>query len=360
MIRQGFMKKTILIVLILIFSSRAFKAQDIHFSQIYETPVALNPANTGFFNGYIRAIANYREQWASMGNAFKTLAISVDGGVYKSKRRKSFIGIGATVFSDRAGAANLSNTIGLINVAGILKTSKKSALSLGISGGFNSITANYNKLTFASQFDGNQIDPQQATLESVAYRNFTTTDIGVGMAYEYQSIKIDQDHDDKKMYRFGIAAHHLNRPAQEFGPGSTYRLPVRFVGMFTSHIDFEDTKFTITPAFVLQRQGKAFQYFTGTYVKYRVKMGTKVTGQKTENAIGFGLFYRSEDGLVPKISYDIGDFAVALSYDVNLSGYKAASRYMGGFEVALRYNILASSLFEARSEFRSSTSTTAE
>lgn len=353
------MKKTISVAFILLVFNFISNAQDIHFSQIYETPVALNPANTGFFNGYFRAIANYREQWASMGNAFKTIAVSVDGGVYKSKRRKSFIGIGATVFSDRAGAANLSNTIGLLNVAGIIKTSKKSALSLGISAGFNNVTANYSKLTFASQFDGNEIDPSRSSLESVAYRNYTTTDLGAGIAYEYQSVKTDQDHDDKMMFRIGLASHHLNRPVQEFGPGSAYRLPMRHVAMITSHIDFEDTKFTITPAFVFQSQGKASQFMTGTYVKYRVKMGTKVTGQKTENAIGFGLFYRSEDGLIPKLSYDFGDFSVALSYDVNLSGYKAASRYMGGFEVALRYNILASSLFEARSEFRSANSTSA-
>ena len=55
------------------------KAQDIHFSQLYETPLYLSPANTGFFNGYVRAIANYRNQWASMNNAFQTMAFSLDG-----------------------------------------------------------------------------------------------------------------------------------------------------------------------------------------------------------------------------------------------------------------------------------------
>lgn len=354
------MKKNILICLVLLLTLLASKAQDMHFSQIYETPVALNPANTGFYNGYFRASANYREQWASMGQAFKTIGISVDGGIYKSKRRKGFVGIGGTVFSDRAGAGNLSNTIALLNVSGIIKTSKKSAMSLGIYGGSNSTTANFSKLTYASQYDGNNIDPQQASLENVAFRNYTTTDLGAGFAYEYQSVKVDQDHDDKTIFRIGVAAHHINRPTQEFGPGSTYRLPVRYVGMFTSHFDFEDTKFSITPAFVLQKQGKAFQFVTGSFVKYRVKMGTKVTGQKTENAIGFGLFYRSDDGLIPKFSYEFGDFAVGLSYDVNLSGYKASSRYMGGFEVALRYNILAASLFEARSEYRSTNSSTSE
>ncbi len=336
--------------------AKSAKAQDMHFSQIYETPVALNPANTGFYNGYFRAIANYRQQWASMGNAFNTIAISLDGGLYKSKKRKGFVGLGLTLFNDRAGAANLNNTIALINVSGIIRTSKRSAMSLGLYGGPNITSANFNRLTYASQYDGNKIDPQQSSLENVAFRNYTTTDLGAGFAYEYQKVKTDQDHDDVSSFRLGMAVHHINRPLQEFGPGSNYKLPVRYVGMFTSHFDFEDTKFSITPAFVLQSQGKAYQYVTGTFVKYRVKMGTKVTGQKTENAFGIGMFYRSEDGLIPKLTYEMGDFAVGLSYDLNLSSYKAASRYQGGFEIALRYNVLASSLFEARSEFRAPSS----
>lgn len=66
-------------------SGVVMRAQDIHFSQIHETPLFLSPANTGFYNGYFRAIANYRNQWAAMNNAFQTGAISLDGGLFKSK-----------------------------------------------------------------------------------------------------------------------------------------------------------------------------------------------------------------------------------------------------------------------------------
>ena len=83
-----------------------------------------------------------------------------------------------------------------------------------------------------------------------------------------------------------------------------------------------------------------------------MKVGTKVTGQKTENAIGIGGFYRSKDAIIAKLIFETGDWVFFGSYDINISGYRAATRYAGGFEVGIRFNNLASSLFDSRSEFK--------
>lgn len=340
------------------------KAQDIHFSQISETPLLINPANTGFFPGYFRAIANYRNQWQSMGNAFQTMNLSVDAGLFKSKRRKAFLGIGMVLYRDVAGVAKLARTNALVNLSGLVKLSKKSVMCAGLYGGAIGNSANYKNLTYASQFNGNEIDPEADNGELNVYRNFTTTDFGAGIAYEVSSVKVDQDHDDVMKLRIGLAAYHINKPKQEFAPGSNYRLPVRWVGSLMSNVDFEDTRFTLTPSFVIQKQGKkdtlsnkvekirgAYEMVMGSFIKVRLATGTKVTGEKTQNCIGFGLFYRSKDALIPKLCLELGDYAFGLSYDVNISGYKSASKSRGGFEVSLRYNKLANSLFDTRSEF---------
>lgn len=106
---------------ILTFYGLFLRAQDIHFSQVYETPLLLSPANAGFFNGYTRAIINYRGQWASMGSPYRTFGLSLDGGLFKSKKNKAFMGMGLTVFRDAAGAARLSKTNALVNVSGLVK-----------------------------------------------------------------------------------------------------------------------------------------------------------------------------------------------------------------------------------------------
>ena len=338
-------------LLVLIFASD-LDAQDLHFSQITETPLFLSPANTGFYNGYFRASINYRNQWASMNNAFQTYALSIDGGLFKSKKRKAFLGMGFTLYRDQAGAAKLSTTTALLNISGLVKLSRHSVLSVGLAGGAAGTNANYSDLTFASQFNGNNYDPTAASGEKVVYRQFTTTDMGLGAAYEFSTSKIDQDHDDVSSFKLAFGAYHLNRPEQNYGAGSSYRLPIRFAYSFMSHFDFEDTKFSITPTLVYQTQGKAWEVIGGTYLKYRTRSGTKTTGTKTQNGLGIGLFYRVNDAIIPKLMYEAGDFAVGLSYDVNVSSYTTASRYMGGFEISLRYNALASSLFDSRREYR--------
>lgn len=355
--------KSLIFLLALVFTLN-LNAQDVHFSQVSETPLLINPANTGFYNGYFRATANYRSQWQSMGKAFQTTCISMDAGLFKSKRRKSFLGVGLLIYQDQAGAAKFRKTTALLNLSGLVKVSKKSVLSAGINAGAVGNNADYSKLQFASQFNGNEFNSELANGESVVFRSFTTTDIGAGLAYEFGSVKVDQDHDDVTKVRLGVAAYHLNRPKQEFSPGANYRLPVRFVASMFSVIDFEDTRFSVTPTVIYQKQGKkdksipkvnmmygADELIVGSFLKVRMATGTKVTGEKTQNAIGLGLFYRSKDAIIPKLSLELGDYAIGMSYDVNISGYKSASKYMGGFEVSLRYNKLASSLFATRSEF---------
>jgi type IX secretion system PorP/SprF family membrane protein len=331
-------------------------AQDIRFSQVNETPLLMSPANTGFFNGYTRASINYRNQWTSMGtnfgSAFNTGVVAVDGGLFKSRRRKSFLGIGFTWAYDRAGSANITKNNVLLHVSGIIKVGKKGVLSAGISGGVDNGSASYGNLRFASQFNGNYLEDNAALNGEKNFRQFTTTDINFGMAYEWSKVKSDQDHDDVTSIKVSYGLFHLNRAVQDFMPGSSYRMPMRHTFMLNAVHDFEDTKFSLVPVLVFHSQASAFQMVVGSVVKYRMSTGTKTTGQKTQNAIGVGLYYRTRDAFVPQIIYDMDDLSFIASYDFNVSNYRTASRYRGGFEIGIRYNKLASSLFDARREFK--------
>jgi len=338
-------------LLVFTLSGVVLRAQDIHFSQVYETPLLISPANTGFYNGYFRAIANYRSQWAAMNNAFQTMGLSLDGGLFKSKKRPAFMGLGLTIYNDKAGVASIRKTTAMLNVSGLVKVGKNSAFSVGLAGGTAATSGNYNKLTYASQYNGNYIDPGIDSREPI-YRQYTTVDVAAGAAYDFAKYKKDQDHDDVSSFRIALGAYHLNRAVQEYGPGSAYKTPVRWTAAFTSVFDMEDTKFTVTPTLIFQAQGTFQELYMGSYVKYRMSTGTKVTGEKTQNAIGVGIFYRRKDALVAKLIFDLGDYSIGMAYDANVSAYRRASNGFGGFEISLRYNNLASSLFESRKEFR--------
>lgn len=342
------MKKYLYIITLFV-SSVGF-SQDIHFSQIQESPLWLNPANAGFMNGYFRAIANYRNQWASMGNAYQTMAISVDASTLKTKKGKAYLGLGLFVFNDRAGVAKMGTTQGQLHLNAIIKTSKKSKLGGAVYIGFNQNSANYASLTYANQYNGKEIDNTIANGEVVTYTSFMSSDVGAGLNYEFSSANIDMLRDDIFSLKIGAAVHHLNQPVQKFASGSTYKLPMRFVGNVQARIDIKGTKIAILPSLVYLRQATASEIIVGTHVRYRFKNPTKVTGMKSETGLNIGVYYRVGDAIIPQVNLDMGKYAVGVAYDLNISKYKQVSQMQGGFEIYLKFMTLDDALFKRKRE----------
>jgi len=342
------MKKYLYIIALFI-SSLGF-SQDIHFSQIQEAPLWLNPANAGFMDGYFRAVANYRNQWMSMGNAFQTMAISVDASTLKTKKNKAYLGLGLFVFNDRAGMAKMGSTQAQIHINAIIKTSKKSKLGGAVYVGFNQNSANYAALTFGNQYNGKEIDNTIGNGEIVTYSSFLSSDVGAGLNYEFSSAAIDMLRDDIFSLKIGGAVYHMNRPVQKFASGSTYQLPMRFVGNVQARIDIKGTKISILPSLIYLKQATATEVTVGTHIRYRFKNPTKVTGVKSETGLNIGVYYRVSDAVIPQVSLDMGKYAIGLAYDLNLSTYKQVSKMNGGFEVYLKFMSLDDALFKRKRE----------
>lgn len=328
----------------------ALSAQDIHFSQIQEAPLWLNPANTGFFNGYFRAVANYRNQWASMGNPYQTMAISVDGNALKVRKNKAYAGLGLFVFNDRAGAAKIGTTQAQLHANAIVKASKKSRIAGGIYLGVNQNSATYAALTYGNQYNGKEIDQSLATGETVNYNSFVNSDVGAGVNYEYSSATADMTRDDVFSIRVGAAVHHINKPVQRFSTGSTYQVPMRFVGNVQARIDIRDTKLSLLPSLVYLQQASAMEVIAGAHLRFRFKNGTKLTGNITESGLNIGVYYRLSDAIVPQINLDMGKYAIGVSYDYTLSKYSQVNKGAGGFEIYLKFMTLDDALYKRKRE----------
>jgi len=79
------MKKNLLTLLVCVAMASASRAQDPNFSQFFASPLTLNPALTGKFDGSFRVAGNYRNQWPTINNAFVTKTVSVDFGIMKNR-----------------------------------------------------------------------------------------------------------------------------------------------------------------------------------------------------------------------------------------------------------------------------------
>src|SRR3989339_584261 len=98
-----------LITALLLFSLQSsLYAQDIHFSQFNASPLNLNPALTGGFDGDLRLIGNHKRQWLAFTNAYRTFSVSADARLNQLQLYRSNISVGLLFNNDVAGDANFS------------------------------------------------------------------------------------------------------------------------------------------------------------------------------------------------------------------------------------------------------------
>src|SRR5262245_33392920 len=80
-------------------------AQDIHFSQFFNTPYATSPANIGLFDGQYRAGGVFRQQWRSVTRPYRTFGL---GGDAANVAGVTGLGAGLWLYNDRAGDSRLN------------------------------------------------------------------------------------------------------------------------------------------------------------------------------------------------------------------------------------------------------------
>ena len=112
------MKKLLSTLIVCVALVSVSTAQDPNFSQFFASPLTLNPALTGKFDGVYRVAGNYRNQWPTINNAFVTKTASIDFGILKNNIPEiDQFGVGIMAFTDRAGNGVLNTNFAAVSVA---------------------------------------------------------------------------------------------------------------------------------------------------------------------------------------------------------------------------------------------------
>lgn len=302
------------------------QAQDIHFSQIFETPLLRNPALAGLFSGDIRAQTVYRSQWNSLTNAYNTVSANVE---YKLPvgETTDYITIGGQVLYDKAGAVDLTSThmLPAINYHKSLSAERSMYLSMAVMGGYVQRSIDRSKITTNSQFNGNSYDPNMANGETFAKSSYSYFDGTAGLSFNTQL----GENIDNNMF-IGLAYHHFNKSKKVsfYSDGNLEMTPkwvasggVRMSTTDYSYITFEGDYTT---------QGPTKEIIAG--VLYSQKLDDPVT---PKYIIHGGAYMRLNDAIIPVVKVEARPMAIAVSYDVNISGLKRVSTGRGGFEISL-------------------------
>lgn len=332
------MKKTFLISVISAISIICGYGQDIHFSQFSQTPLLNNPALTGFFNGENRAFINYKDQWRSIGAPYKTYALSYDMPLFKKKWDKSYLGAGVFAFNDKAGDTQLGTTQLNISFSGVVSLNENHSASAGIQGGFLQRSIDASSFKWGNQFDNGVYDPSLVSGETKNYEPSLFGDFSAGFAWGYSKVNTNITSNDQFMANAGIALFHINQPKIEFSSGGgDAKLYAKLVLHGNAYWGFKGTNIALLPSFLFVKQGSAQELNIGTMVRYQLKEGSKYTGNVKGVAVSFGGYYRTGDAFIPAFMLEVANFALGVSYDVNVSGLTNASKGKGGMEISLRF-----------------------
>lgn len=302
-------------------------AQDIHFSQFNASPLTLNPAMTGVNEGNYRFTANFRSQWEGIA-PYRTIAAGYDMSLMKQKGHKNtnYAGVGISLFSDKAGDANLRTT--QVNISAsytvMLSANGSQSLSSGITAGYGLRSIDVDKLTFDSQFGSNGFDEGLGSGETLDQDRIGYADIGAGFLYSISPNK-------KSNYYVGLAITHLNQPSLSFLDSRDEKLYMKATLHGGGYMTLSN-QFSLLPSFAIFNQGPHRQFNFGTYVKMKTS-----TVAKDQTAVYVGAWYRAQDAIIAAARFDISGFQIGISYDINLSKLTPATRSNGGAEISMIY-----------------------
>lgn len=334
-------------LLIFLFGAWVVNAQDIHFSQFYLSPLTLNPALTGNFNGLYRITGIYRDQWPGLAGGkavFVTPSIGVDFSLLRNKIKHGALGVGVVFVNDEQNGGLFNTNTILASVAYNMLLGPKFQWGVGLQGGIISEKINFNQFTFN---DGYYVDPTGSLSynASLVDETFGKTkpkgQFNAGIFLKYSIT-------DKIRVYAGYALQNLTQykaitvttpPASGSNSASAFNTPIGNVLHGGFEFDIKDQGILI-PGILYQNQAKADE--TNFGLTYGIHV---IRDPEKRFTIYFGLWNRINTGnytLIPKVGFEWKGFRAGFAYDAPLTDQLSDHNTIGGpyaqaFELALSY-----------------------
>lgn len=330
------MKKLFLAIVITLFFTNSF-SQDVHFTMYDAMIVTTNPAATGVFNGDFRGVLNYRSQWGSIGNPYKTYSLMVDGGIMKNKWKNGYIGIGLGAYRDVAGETKFGTTKINLSISSVLYLNENNSASIGFLTSWAQNSMSNSNLRWGNQFNGQNYDATVSSNESFQFENASYLDFSAGGLWAYGKSSKTLSSDDNFNMQAGFSFYHVTRPSRQIEFGDLDKLYSRLAFHTESYIGLFNSKWGLKPKLFVYIQGPAKEITGAILGRYKLKEESKYTGMFKEMAVSFGTYYRVGDAFAPSVEFEMSGLVVGFSYDMNVSKLSNATGGSGGPEVYIKY-----------------------
>lgn len=331
------MKKSFLLSLTLHCFFFTAHSQDIHFSFAENNPLVLNPALAGA--NYVReATVNYRSQWSSLGDPYKTTTVGFQSRILKKRRNSgNTLALGVQFVNDRAGNPGIvSNSFSLV-IADHVRLSRDSKLGVGLILGLGQRAIRQPGGQWASQYNGVSFDPSVGSGESFDNIDYRFADAGMGILYSYGRRGGTLAKSEDLLINSGFSVYHINRPMNSFFDDGSERLPMRYSLFANAEIAIPGVDGAVMPGIYIHRQADFSELLMGGYYKFKLIADTRYTGFNKPLSLSVGLFGRIGDAAIAKMMLDWDQYSFGYAFDFNTSGLNPYSNGNGAHEVFLRF-----------------------
>lgn len=330
------MKKLLLlfpvVVSLFILNVETTEAQDIHFSQYYASPISLNPAETGFFDGNWRFTNNYRTQWSAIGVPYRTISAGFDKP-FKLKKDSKF-GLGVFFINDNSGASNL--TVNKLFLSGnyIMTIDNIHKIGIGLQVGYVVKNFTLNGLSVPSQFNTTSglYDPNLPNNIDTWDENINYADINFGVNYSGNFSKYKPN--------VGVALFHINNPKESF-LRTDNKLPMRLVFNAGVMVPIKENIY-LKPNILTMYHKRAGDWILGTLGYYILPQKNMISSVFA--GVHTRYSFNNFDALIFTGGVSLYGFDVGISYDINVSDLQIATNSRGAFEISIIYKNITNSL----------------
>lgn len=301
-------------------------AQDPHFSQFFASPLTLNPALTGKFDGTVRAAGNYRNQWPAFNNAYVTYTASVDFPILQDRLPDyDTWGVGIMALNDEAGEGVLKNTyLGLsTSYHKSLDEDGFQQIGVGFQGVYGQKRLNTSNLKFEDMLTPFGFTGVTQEIFNYPDLNINYLDVNAGIIYTGST------NEDNNFY-VGASMYHINRPKESF-KGGDWHIGMRTTVNAGGYFPVSDI-LTVHLAGIHQTQNQTTETVVGGALSAPIDSESDYPSN-----IYIGSWFRFKDALIPYIGIEFSGFRIGASYDINTSSLRTGSRSRGGMELSLIY-----------------------
>jgi type IX secretion system PorP/SprF family membrane protein len=319
-------KFKILSFILLYFISNTIHGQDIHFSQYFNNPLSLSPAQTGNFDGDWRLYGNYRDQWRAIAYPFRTVSLGYDQQLILGDQH---LAVGGYVVNDNSGSVSLKCNKVYISGA-YYHTIDQHIFTGGLQVGFVMKSVNYDKVAFPDDWTGTNYDPGLVDEGDNNQVSYLDVNLGLGWKRKFGS----------KEFEAGIAALHLNHPTESFEGNSSSKLPLRMAINASLKLDIKSTLY-VKPGILVNTMRGSRNIMVGGQTGMVVK-----SNKFSVREIYGGLYLRNglvdpADAFMVMFGAQMKKIAINVSYDVNISSLHTYSNARGAFEISFVYKSLS-------------------